>query len=99
MSYFLKIHPKATKELEDSAIWYEKRSEGLGKRFLLLVNKRIIEIAKYPERYPTKHNNYREVGIEIFPYIIVYQFFETERIILITYIFHNKQNPNRKYLR
>ena len=99
MSYTLKIHPKATKDLEDSALWYEKRSEGLGNRFFAAVNKRVLEITHYPNRYPIKHKDYREVGIDIFPFIIVYQVFENDQTILITYIFHNKQNPKRKYIR
>ena len=99
MSYSLLIHPKATKELEDSVLWYEQRSEGLGRRFFAAVNKRVLEIGDYPTRYPTKYQDYREVGINIFPFIIVYQVFESEQIVLITYIFHNKQNPKKKYLR
>ena len=99
MKYTLKIHPKATKELEDATLWYENRSEGLGSRLFAAVNKRVQEIAHYPTRYPIKHKDYREVGIEIFPFIIVYQVFETNQTILITYIFHNKQSPKKKYLR
>jgi mRNA-degrading endonuclease RelE of RelBE toxin-antitoxin system len=99
VSYTLIIHPKATKELENAVTWYEERSEGLGKRFLSAVNKRVLEIATYPQRYPLKHKNYREVGIDIFPFIIVYQLLDNDQTILITYIFHNKQSHKRKYLR
>ena len=99
MSYSLLIHPKATNELENATLWYEKRSEGLGRRFFTAVNKRIIEIMHYPTRYPIKHKDYREVGITIFPFVIVYQVFENDHIVFITYIFHNKKNPKKKYLR
>ena len=99
MSYTLQIHPKATKELKDSTVWYENRLEGLGNRFFAAVNKRVLEIALHPKRYPIKHKNYREVGIDIFPFIIIYQVFEEDQIVLITYIFHNKQDPEMKYLR
>jgi ParE toxin of type II toxin-antitoxin system, parDE len=57
MSYIIDLHPKALEELNNSYQWYEARSEGLGKRFLTCVEKRINEIAKHPERYPKKNFN------------------------------------------
>jgi hypothetical protein len=95
----LKLHPKAVNELEEAYRWYEKRLEGLGRRFFAAINKRILEIQDYPDRYPIKHKNYREVGIEVFPFIIVNEIFDSEKVVFASYIFHNKKSPKRKYLR
>ncbi len=56
----IELHPLAEKELTDSFEWYEKRSAGLGVRFINAVNKRFNQLKEHPERYPTKKKNYRK---------------------------------------
>jgi mRNA-degrading endonuclease RelE of RelBE toxin-antitoxin system len=51
MKYKIELHPKAIEELQDAYSWYEARSEGLGKRFVSYLNKRIVELSEVPERY------------------------------------------------
>jgi plasmid stabilization system protein ParE len=99
MTYRIELHPKAVEELQDAYTWYEERSEGLGKRFVSYLNKRIVELSEVPERYPKKKGHLREVGIEVFPYIIIYEVLKKEKIVFISYIFHGKRNPNKKYKR
>ncbi len=60
------LHPGAIAELEESYQWYEDHLEGLSKRFMESVNKRLTEIASFPERYAKKKMHYREVMIEAF---------------------------------
>lgn len=43
MSFQVELHPEAVEELKESYQWYEERSEGLGVRFVTLVNKRIAD--------------------------------------------------------
>ena len=59
----IELHPELIPELKESYQWYEERSEGLGNRFILALNKRLNEIEEYPERYAKKKKNYREVMI------------------------------------
>ncbi len=99
MNACIKLHPAAIAELRESYQWYEERSEGLGNRFIASVNKRLNEIAEYPERYAKKKGNYREVMVGIFPYIIIYEVLKKERIVFVLYIFHAKRNPKLKYKR
>jgi len=95
----VELHPEAISELEESYQWYEKRLEGLGIRFIASVNKRLNEIAEHPERYAKKKRNYREVMIEGFPYMVIYEMFQKEQIVFVSYIFHTKKNPASKYKR
>jgi plasmid stabilization system protein ParE len=99
MSYQVFFHPKAKAELEESYKWYNERSEGLGDRFIESVNKRITEIAEYPERYPKKKMNFREATITKFPFIIIYELLQNEKVINISYVFHTKRNPRLKFKR
>jgi plasmid stabilization system protein ParE len=99
MKFKIELHPLAEKELTDTFEWYEKRSAGLGVRFINAVNKRFNQLKEYPERYPVKKKNYREVRTEVFPYLIVYEIFKDKQVVFVSYIFHAKRNPKLKYKR
>ncbi|MGI8951700.1 MAG: type II toxin-antitoxin system RelE/ParE family toxin [Chitinophagaceae bacterium] len=99
MAYKIELHPEAIKEMKESYLWYEQRSENLGKRFISAVDKRLDEIADHPERYSKRKVNYREARTEIFPYIIIYEILEKEKIVFVSYIFHARRNPKLKYKR
>jgi hypothetical protein len=71
----------------------------LGDRFISSVNKRISQIAQNPERYPKKKGNYREVGTDVFPYIIIYEVIKKENVVFVSYIFHTRRNPGLKFKR
>jgi plasmid stabilization system protein ParE len=95
----IELHSAAQKELTEAFLWYEQRSLGLGVRFIEAVNKKLIELAKYPDRYAKRKSEFREVSTNIFPYIIIYEFLSKEKVVFISYIFHSKRNPKLKYRR
>jgi mRNA-degrading endonuclease RelE of RelBE toxin-antitoxin system len=87
----------ATKEIQDSYQWYEDRLEGLGSRFVGIIDKTIEFILLSPDGYPEKSPPYREIVLKNFPYVLVYEFDKTKHIIYILHIFHTKRNPRLKY--
>jgi plasmid stabilization system protein ParE len=93
------LSSEAVKELQESYQWYESRSEGLGGRFVELIDKAFKVILLNPERYPNKRGPYREIVIYKFPYLIVYEFVKEEHIIYILHVFHTKRNPKLKHNR
>jgi plasmid stabilization system protein ParE len=95
----IKILEEADKEWTEAALWYEKQSPGLGGRFIELVEKKLELITNYPKRYPIRKGNFRETLVAIFPYIIVYTYYESEQIITVSSIFHASRNPKKKYAR
>lgn len=60
MIYRVELHPKALLELEEVYEWYEARKEGLGRRFIDVMNSSIHAVIQHPERYPKKKGNYRK---------------------------------------
>jgi plasmid stabilization system protein ParE len=88
---------EATKEFADAAQWYEAKSEGLGGRFIDIIQRKLRLIQQFPERYPKRKKNFREAVVKTFPYIIIYTFYKTERLIVVNTIFHAKRNPRKKY--
>jgi plasmid stabilization system protein ParE len=100
MSYPLKFNAEAHNEYIDAYYWYELIREGLGDRFMNSVEKRLHQICEHPQYYSSKQNTrYREVKIENFPYMIVYEFFPRKKLIHIAAIYHCSRNPRKKYRR
>ena len=95
----IELHPAAQHELAEAFQWYEKRLPGLGERFIATVNERLLEISTQPDRYAIRKAEFREVPVRIFPYIIIYEYLPKDKIVFISYVFHRKRNPERKYRR
>ena len=99
MSFQVELHPEVLKELQESFDWYEMRSEGLGKRFLSAINKRMQDLSQNPEYFAKKKGNHRAATIETFPYVIVFEILKVKNVVFVSYIFHTKRNPHLKYKR
>ena len=97
MSYSIILHPEAVAEITDAYSWYEERSKGLGNMFIDAINKRLTDIAQHPERYPKRKAPFREALVELFPYVIIYEFVKKEQAVFVSYVFHTKRNPRLKY--
>ena len=63
-----KILEDADKEYAEAAAWYEKQKEGLGERFVDVIQRKLQIIRDHLERYPRKKGNFREAVIRIFTY-------------------------------
>jgi|SRR6185312_375683 plasmid stabilization system protein ParE len=99
MIFTVKFLEDALIEFQETAEWYETRSVGLGGRFRDLVTKKIESIVEYPERYPKRKSNFRQIALRTFPFIIIYTFYKKEGTIVINSIFHTSRNPRKKYRR
>ena len=95
--YKISYRPKAENELEEVVEWYEDKSEGLGKRFLKEVQKKLKVIQKQPDYYAIKQDQFRETKVQDFPYHIIYRIDEVGKVVVVSSIFHTKQNPADKY--
>jgi plasmid stabilization system protein ParE len=87
----------AEKELEESFNWYEKKTAGLGERFVVVIDNSLVSICSNPEAYSNKRTKYREFVVDDFPYIIVYELITKDHIINILHVFHTSRNPKLKY--
>ncbi|TKK65690.1 type II toxin-antitoxin system RelE/ParE family toxin [Ilyomonas limi] len=97
MSYTIVFLSRAQYELLEAWEWYEDKQTGLGDRFKDKVMKCIHNIAQHPERYPIRKRAFRDVRIEVFPYLIIYRIDANRNIIVISSIFHTSRNPKKKY--
>ena len=95
MVFKIKILPFAEKEIDESIEFYESRSKGLGKQFLIYLKSYLKVLKTNPELYAIKKEpSYREVTLVKFPFVIIYEIIGTE--IIIYSVFHTSRNPERK---
>ena len=89
--------PKAQLELEESLEFYDEKAIGLGVRFEIQLKEKLLSITKSPESYRKRKGDFRETVVKGFPYLIIYKYYKTKKIVLIASIFHTSRNPKYKY--
>ena len=91
------LSTRAQKEIAVSWDWYEERLQGLGDRFVNEVIEKIANLQQSPYRYPTKYKQYKEAGIDTFPFLIIYRINKRKKIIRVVSVFHTSRNQKKKY--
>ena len=98
MTYKCEFHSEVENDYNEAYGWYEHQKKGLGERFLAFVRKKIDQIAENPEHYGVRtRKEYREVQVDVFPYLIVYKIYKQTKTILIISIHNTKKHPRKKY--
>jgi toxin ParE1/3/4 len=92
-----KIHKKAHEEYIAAYEWYEDQKEGLGRKFMNVVERSLMQIRENPDQYSYVKGTYRQAKIDGFPFTIVYQFFPKRKLVHITSIHHTSRNPRTKF--
>lgn len=86
----------AINSISDAYDFYEKRSIGLGDRFIDVIENQFQILIKNPFLYPVKKFNNREAYISNFPFVVIYAVNEQRSQIVILNVFHTSQNPEKK---
>lgn len=87
---FVAFHPEALEELQDQAVFYEERSEGLGERFTAQVEAAASLAASMPGiGSPYKHRT-RRVFPKDFPVSVVYREVDDTLVIVAVAAFRRK---------
>jgi len=85
------FHQAAKEELLSARDYYDDLVLGLGKSFILEIEKTINIINRSPLAYPVTKQNIRKAVIMKFPYSILY-IIEGDKIYLLA-IMHQKRKP------
>ena len=88
--------PEAQEEYEDSVMWYMAKSLETAEHFVNQVDQALDLISNNPIRGKSNYANFYEIRIKKFPFSIVYYIEKTLNQIVVTSIFHDKRNPERK---
>lgn len=95
MVFKIKILPLAEKEIDESIEFYENRSKGLGKQFLIYLKTYLKVLKTNPEIFEIKKEpGYQEMTLVKFPFVIIYEIIENE--IVIYSVFHTSRSFHKK---
>ena len=93
MTHRLRFHSAIPNDLVGAIDYYEGISPELANRFRDNVDRRLDEIAKHPEMFPTDVPPIRFAKIDRFPYLI---FFLTKPdFVLVMAIVHGASDPSK----
>jgi plasmid stabilization system protein ParE len=93
MPYELVISPTAFRETGNAYDYYEIQSPRLGERFLKSLEDAYQKLAINPQHYGyiNSRKDIRDMKIEIFPFIIVFQIVENK--VLVLRVFNTNHDP------
>jgi toxin ParE1/3/4 len=100
MNWQVLSRPEAENDVIEIARWYDSRSEGLGDRFVEEFLTVLAQLATNPllhcRRHP--HKNIRWHYPRSFPYRVIYEVIEQERIVVVAAVLHAARH-DRKWKR
>lgn len=93
MRHQLKVSSIAYQETDDAYAYYEEQSPGLGERFLKSLEDSYLKLAQTPQFYGyiQYDKNIRDIKIETFPFVIIFQIIENT--VFVLRVFNTNRNP------
>ena len=91
MNKRISFHELAEFELNDAAIFFEIKREGLGLRFLSAVEAAVAYIREHPEASPVLLQDVRHKVLTRFPYSVIYSI-KPDRIRILA-VANQKRRP------
>lgn len=92
--YKVIISPLAKQDIKDAAYWYNKKKDGLGKKFTLHVRQKVDVIKKTPNLFVTRYDEVKTVVLDVFPFMIHYTIDESKKQLIISAVLHTSRNPD-----
>jgi plasmid stabilization system protein ParE len=94
MSFRVVYDSEATFEFREAVAWYETRSEELGVRFILEVDRVVAAISEQPFRFSKAGRNARKAKVpDPWPYSVYYVINREHLEIKVLAIWHGSRNP------
>jgi toxin ParE1/3/4 len=85
MSLGFRVDKLAEADLSEAARWYRRRATGLDIDFLNAVDRTFGRIRDFPGTHERLKRNIHRIIVAKFPFIIIYQFDESEIVIVAVY--------------
>lgn len=90
MSWRVVVRPQVENDVASAADWYESRQAGLGREFTEEILSVFDKLAEHPllhcRRHPRKNIRWRYP--ERFPYRVIYQVLEEEKVVVVAAVLH-----------
>ena len=86
------FHPEADGEYGQAAEYYARIDPELGRRFYDEMERLILDVRKYPQRFPIFDQPVRRHFSDVFPYGVLYVD-QPERVLVVA-VMHMKRRPD-----
>lgn len=87
------ILPLAKNDIVEAVRWYNKRQEGLGKRFTAEVREKVHFIRQSPKASAVRYDGVRVTVLNVFPFMVHYTVDEKSKTIIVSAVLHTSRNP------
>ncbi len=87
------ILPLAKEDIREATKWYNKKSQGLGKRFTAEVREKVRFIKQNPSASNIRYDDVRIAVLNIFPYMVHYTIDEANKTVVVSAVFHTSRDP------
>jgi len=87
------ILPLAKEDIREAAKWYNKKSQGLGKRFTAEVREKVHFIRQNPKASNVRYNSVRTAVLNVFPFMVHFTIDEKNKTIIVSAVLHTSRNP------
>ena len=94
MTYSVQFFDEVINDIQEAKIWYKEKREGLEIEFSWAIEDTIVQIIKMPASYSIRYKSIRIAHPKVFPYNIHFYIDESNYVIVITAIVHNKRNQD-----
>ncbi|NOQ75372.1 MAG: type II toxin-antitoxin system RelE/ParE family toxin [Crocinitomix sp.] len=93
MVYDLVLLPSASKEVQETLLWYEEQQKGLEARFYKELQIAFNEITKDPDLFQKRYRDVRIRFLKKFKYGVHYQV--NQNLIIVLAVVHTAQKPRK----
>lgn len=99
MTWTVVLQPRVEQEMLEAAAWYESKRPGLGDEFIEEVIRVWRSLAENPRLGARKHptRNLRWRYPETYPYRVLYEINEEERLVIVLAVLHAARHPKTGY--
>ncbi len=86
------ILPLAKEDIREAAKWYNKRQNGLGKRFTAEVREKVHFIRQNPKASNVRYDDVTTAVLNVFPFMVHFTIDEKHETIIISAVLHTSRN-------
>jgi len=96
MSYEIVVQSETIIEMQKAFEWYEYMQKGKGYEMIEEIEVAYEKLSKHPHHYSYTHQRYkkyRKIGLDRFPYLLIYEIEEAKVIIVAYRHIHQEGRP------
>ncbi|MDA3881278.1 MAG: type II toxin-antitoxin system RelE/ParE family toxin [Prolixibacteraceae bacterium] len=87
------ILPLAKEDIREAAKWYNKRQNGLGKRFTAEVREKVHFIRQNPKASNVRYDDVRTAVLNVFPFMVHFTIDEKNKTVIVSAVLHTSRDP------